>query len=86
MGPAPYHPGWYWVNKDVMCPRLTNSDGYVNIFIDANKLTLWLKCNFKALHEQNWTNLTEMFNMLDHTDNSECKLSTDTVFDTVLIG
>ena len=59
-GPDPDQPGWYWANEDVMCPRLTNSDGYVNIFIYANKLTFWLKCNFKALHEQNWANLAEV--------------------------
>ena len=35
-GPAPDHPGWYWVNKDVMCPRLANIAGYVDTFNATN--------------------------------------------------
>ena len=35
-GPAPDHPGWYWVKKDVMCPRLANIDGYVDAFNASN--------------------------------------------------
>ena len=85
-GPAPDQPGWYWVNKDVMCPRLTNIDGYVNIFASTHPrpkqvnelfgLNVTLNHNMK----RSGPALTNIVNIFDHTDNYELKLSTDTVF------
>ena len=85
-GPAPDNPGWYWVNKDVMCPRLTNIDGYVNIFPDAYPRPKQINSLFgnyvtlKYHMKRSGPALTKIFNMFDHTDNFECKISVDTVF------
>ena len=80
-GPSPDHPGWYWVNKDVMCSRLANIDGYVKIFsITKIRPLNELDVTFKHRMKRSGPALTQMFTMLDHTDNSELKLSADTVF------
>ena len=82
-GPDPDQPGWYWVNKDVMCPRLTNIDGYINIFTDTNPRPLnecfGLNVTIKHHIKRSGPALTETLNIVNNTDNYQCKLSTDTV-------
>ena len=84
-GPSPANPGWYWVNKDVMCPRLTNIDGYVNIYSNtrtwsSNKHYDRNDVTFKYHMKRSGPALTRVFNEFDHTNNCELKRSTDTVF------
>ena len=81
-GPAPDQPGWYWVKKEAMCSQLTNSDEYVNICSNPRARPLNVHFGNATLEhymKRSGPALTEMINMFDHTDNSEYKLSLDTV-------